>query len=188
VSETRVEVFRRFFEAIVEQCQQEQLIWGRELYVDSTQVNANADLDSLTPRFAVEAQEAVQTHLAALFSDADSQQEQQKGATEVVAASPEATSTEVVTCTVPTPLPVTLSEPEQEELAQENAARHDWIAEQGKPQREVRGYYQPTADLRISTTDPDATPMRLRVEARTWATMFTTSSMAAKRASFSRCW
>jgi len=50
-----VEVFRRFFDAIVEHCQQEKLVWGKELYVDSTQVNANADLDSLTPRFAVEA-------------------------------------------------------------------------------------------------------------------------------------
>src|SRR5438093_1219621 len=28
--------------------------------------------------------------------------------------------------------------------------------------REVRGYYQRTSDLRISTTDPDATPMRLK--------------------------
>ena len=26
-----VEVFRRFFEAIVEQCQQEKLVWGKEL-------------------------------------------------------------------------------------------------------------------------------------------------------------
>jgi hypothetical protein len=45
---------------------------------------------------------------------------------------------------------------------QENAARHDWIAEEGRPQRDIRGYYQRTSDLRISTTDPDATPMRLK--------------------------
>src|SRR5213080_2428044 len=62
-----VDVFRRFFEAIVEQCHQEKLVWGKELYIDSTQVNANADLDSLTPRFAVEAREAIQSHLSALF-------------------------------------------------------------------------------------------------------------------------
>src|SRR5437667_5140557 len=89
-----VEVFRRFFDAIVEQCQQEQLIWGRELYVDSTQVNANADLDSLTPRFAVEAREAMQAHLAALFLDEDSKPEPPKVATEAVAVLPEVTSTE----------------------------------------------------------------------------------------------
>src|SRR5437667_9787715 len=63
-----LEVFRRFFEAIVEQCQQAKLVWGKELYFDSTQVNANADLDSLTPRFAVEAREAIQEHLTALFT------------------------------------------------------------------------------------------------------------------------
>src|SRR6266566_2726116 len=157
-----VEVFRRFFDAIVEQCQQEKFVWGKELYIDSTQVNANADLDSLTPRFAVEAREAIQTHLAALFSEEDTKPEPHKAETEIVAALPEATSPLVVTYPLPTPLPVVLPEPEQEELAQENAARHDWIAEQGRPQREVRGYYQRTSDLRISTTDPDATPMRLK--------------------------
>src|SRR2546427_8586299 len=62
-----LEVFRRFFEAIVEQCQQARLVWGKELYFDSTQVNANADLDSLAPRFAVEARETIREYLAALF-------------------------------------------------------------------------------------------------------------------------
>jgi transposase len=157
-----VDAFRRFFDAIVEQCQQEKLVWGRELYIDSTQVNANADLDSLTPRFAVEARAAIQAHLAALFAEEASQQELQTGAPEAIAASPEATATAVNACPVPLPLPVALAEPVREELIQENAARHDWIAEQGRPQREVRGYYQRTSDLRISTTDPDATPMRLK--------------------------
>src|SRR6266852_4807430 len=59
-----VDVFRRFFEKIVEQCQQAGLVWGRELYLDGTQVNANADLDSLKPRFYVEA------HLDNLFGQA----------------------------------------------------------------------------------------------------------------------
>src|SRR5579859_2103840 len=58
-----VEVFRRFFEKIVEQCQQAGLVWGKELYIDATKVKANASLDSLTPRFAVEA------HLANLFAE-----------------------------------------------------------------------------------------------------------------------
>src|SRR6266571_7659997 len=75
-----VEVFRRFFDAIVEQCQQAKLIWGKELYLDSTQVNANADMDSLVTRFAVEAREAIQTHLAALFAEANPQQEPQEAA------------------------------------------------------------------------------------------------------------
>ncbi|HEX6108930.1 MAG TPA: IS1182 family transposase [Ktedonobacteraceae bacterium] len=157
-----VEVFRRFFDAIVEQCQQEKLVWGRELYVDGTQVNANADLDSLAPRFAVEAREAMQAHLAALFSDEDAQHEQQEASEDRADTSNAEATSPVAICPAPLPLPFVLSEPEQEELAAENAARHDWIAEQGKPQRAVHGYYQRTSDLRISTTDPDATPMRLK--------------------------
>jgi hypothetical protein len=38
------------------------LVWGRELYFDTTKVEANASLDSVAPRFAVEA------HLGALFA------------------------------------------------------------------------------------------------------------------------
>ena len=33
-----VTIFRRFFDRIVEQCQQAGLVWGKELYFDSTQV------------------------------------------------------------------------------------------------------------------------------------------------------
>src|SRR5436190_3248175 len=49
-----VELFRRFFDAIVEQCQQAGLVWGKEHYVDATKVNANASLASVKPRFFVE--------------------------------------------------------------------------------------------------------------------------------------
>ena len=57
-----VEMFRRFFEAIVDQCQQAGLVWGKELYVDATKVNANASMASVKPRFAVDA------HLRELFA------------------------------------------------------------------------------------------------------------------------
>src|SRR5438067_1288490 len=57
-----VEVFRRFFETVVDQCQQAGLIWGKELYADATKVQANAAVSSLKPRFAVEA------HLENLFA------------------------------------------------------------------------------------------------------------------------
>jgi transposase len=158
-------VFHRFFEAIVEQCRQAKLIWGKELYIDATKVNANADLDSLMPRFAVEAREAFQAHLAALFAE-----ETQDGKEQAVPApaqdTPEAPPNEEASaCALPSSppsLPVTLPAPLYEALAQEHAARHDWIAEEGRPDREIRGYYQRTSDLRISTTDPDATPMRLK--------------------------
>ncbi len=151
-----VEVLRRFFDAIVEQCQQEKLVWGKELYIDSTQVNANADLDSLTPRFAVEAREAMQAHLAALFAEEDAQRKPQE------AGGASAQTTPQTDATAPLPLPVILSEAEQEELASENMARHDWIAQEGRQQREVHGLYQRTSDFKVSTTDPDATSMRLK--------------------------
>src|SRR5512135_880110 len=107
-----VDVFRRFFEAIVEQCQQAGLVWGRELYIDGTQVNANADLDSLTPRFAVEARESIQAHLEALFFEGDSKPEQLEataGSTD--SPLPQDTSP-VAICPAPPPLPVVLSEAE----------------------------------------------------------------------------
>ena len=139
------------------------LVWGKELYVDATQVNANADLDSLTPRFAVEARETIQAHLAALFSQEDTSQEQQKEEQRTADLPTEDTPLEKGACSEPTPLPTVLPEPLREELAAENAARHDWIAEDGRQHREeVHGSYRRTADFRISTTDPDATPMHLK--------------------------
>jgi len=58
-------LFQRFFEQIVDLCQEAGLVWGRELYFDGTKVEANADLDSLVPRFSYEAKR----HLGDLFAD-----------------------------------------------------------------------------------------------------------------------
>jgi transposase len=155
-----LDVFQRFFEAIVEHCQKAKLVWGKELYFDSTQVNANADLDSLAPRFAVEAREAIQDHLAALFAPEPETPENDEAShgddlpPEPLPVDPTSSS--------PIPLPTTLSEAQHEELTTDNVARHDWIAEGGKQERDVHGRYPRTADFRISTTDPDATPMRLK--------------------------
>src|SRR6266581_8417445 len=66
-----VDVFRQFFEAIVEQCQQAGLVWGKELYFDGTKVQANASTDSLQPRFFVEA------HLANVFAEQAAAQTEQ---------------------------------------------------------------------------------------------------------------
>jgi transposase len=188
-----LEIFRRFFDAIVERCQQAGLVWGRELYFDATQVQADASLDSLTVRFAVDARQAqqardahakasgehgrdgaaweavprptaaVEAHLVALFPQDQTAETAGEGAPPVPASPTSPTAaTAAAEPTVPSPLPLTCSGPLQQDLAAANAARHDWIAEGGRQQREVRGVYQRTADLRISTTDPDATPMRLK--------------------------
>ena len=56
-----LEIFRGFFEKVVEMCFEAGLVRGEELFFDSTKVKANADIDSLASRFLVE------THLSGLF-------------------------------------------------------------------------------------------------------------------------
>ena len=130
------------------------MVWGKELYVDATKVQANALLDSLKPRFFVEA------HLADLFGaeteELPNENEQQISQTEAVSNEP----AEQEETPLPAQLPVSLSQEEREALCQSNAARHDWIEQQGAQNRRVTGRcYQRIADLRVSTTDPDATIM-----------------------------
>ena len=129
-----LDIFRRFFDRIVEQCQQAGLVWGQELYIDATQVLANAALDSLAPRFAVEA------HLANRFPPA-----------EPAASAPGA---------APAGLPVAVSADLAADLKQTNAQRHDWLARVGQPNRTVvRGSYHRRSDYEASRTDPDAALM-----------------------------
>jgi transposase len=90
-------LFRRFFERVVELCDEAGLVWGKELYTDATKVAANASLESLAPRFAVEA------HLAALFPDPASDQADE-------------------TSVAPTSLPGPLSDAARSELAQANTS------------------------------------------------------------------
>jgi transposase len=136
-----LDVFRRFFEAIVEQCLAAGLVWGRELYFDATKVEANAALDSVAPRFAVEA------HVAALFTAADGPEDMD----------------EEGDGDGPAQLPVALTAAARAALAEAAASRHDWIGEAGHPDRSVmRGDYQRVADFRASATDPDASLMRYR--------------------------
>ena len=106
-------------------------------------VEANASVDSVKPRFFVDA------HLANLFSA-----EAEEGGAEAVQ---EVSQEEPPT---PKPLPTSLSPEEYDALTQHNEARHDWIEHLGAQDRRVtsRGYHR-MADLRVSTTDPDATLM-----------------------------
>jgi transposase len=136
-----VTVFRCFFDRIAAQCQQTGLVWGKELYFDSTQVEANADRDKMLPRFYVE---AMNEHLTALFPEEDTSQQHQVLPVEQT----------------PIPLPMNLPPEVEAELAAKNAARHDWIAELGRPDRaETHGSYRRQADIWVNTTDPDATLM-----------------------------
>jgi transposase len=138
-----VDTFQRFFETIVDLCQEAGLVWGRELSVDATKVEANADLDSLVPRFYY----AAKTHVADLFADdAPTLREEtaREGATDDVppgvARLPRALAPQG---------PPVASPPGK--LLEER--RLD-------PNRPAVGSYRRTADFRVSVTDPDATPMR----------------------------
>jgi hypothetical protein len=118
-------VFRRFFEAVVEQCLAAGLVWGQELYIDATKVAANASLDSLHPRFAVEAQ------LARLFGSPEDANDGDEASGTVVEEGGDA----------PVRLPVALSEATLADLAARAAAQHDWLhrwARLGSPRRRAR--------------------------------------------------
>ena len=133
------DVFRRFFEELVEQCVAAGLVRGQELYIDSTAVAANAAVGSLRPRFAVEA------HLARLFQAPDGGGDGASGGG-----------------SGPMPLPVELAEEARAELAERAADRHGWIGNAGRPDRaKTSGPYRRTADFRASPTDPDASPLRM---------------------------
>jgi transposase len=130
-------IFKRFFEAIVQQCRAAGLVWGKELYFDATQVEANASLDSGAPRFAVEA------HLEALFAG-DGPDEPGPAADECA----------------PAQLPAAAGADLLARLAPANAARHDWLARDGRPDRTVtHGRYRRRSDFEASRTDPDAALM-----------------------------
>ena len=133
--------FRRFFEAIVERCAEAGLVWGEELYFDATKIEANASLESITPRFAVE------QHLQDLFEE-NLQEEDPAGSQ----ADPERAA--VGDLDPPPSI-------EDEDLTSNNAAKSHWISKAGHQDREVKGnFYRRKADLFLSKTDPDTSPMK----------------------------
>jgi transposase len=111
-----LEVFRRFFEAIVDQCLATGLVWGEELYINAIKVAANASPDWLQPRFAVEA------HLARLFTAREDHGEE-SGASGADDGNQ------------PAWLPVTPVDEGQAVLAARETTRHNWIGQAGRPDR-----------------------------------------------------
>jgi transposase len=137
-----VAIFERFFEKVVDLCQETGLVWGRELFVDATKVRANADLDSLVPRFY----HAAKTHVADLFAD-DVPTDDAEGESEAVA---DALPAGVVRLPSAAGDEVGRVDPPPWKLLEER--RLD-------PNRPTVGSYRRTTDFRVSPTDPDATPM-----------------------------
>jgi transposase len=136
-----LEVYRRFFERIVQECMDAGLVWGEELYFDATKVEANASMESRIPRFSAEA------HLSGLFG------EEEIPATKAAddASGSSAEDDHFVG---------TLPAAEDEGLRAKNAKRADWISRDGRPDRTiVRNGYRRKSDYELSPTDPDASLM-----------------------------
>jgi transposase len=134
-------VFRCFFERIVEMCFEAGLVWGEELYFDASKVEANASLDSTRSRSLLEElANRLDEHLGEIFS-------------EQMSFAQDADATAITAVVGPTA-------EKRRALAHNNARQHRWISEAGRQHREVvRWGYKRMADLRVSTTDPDASPM-----------------------------
>jgi transposase len=138
-----LEVFRRFFEQIVEMCMDAGLVRGKELFFDSTKVEANAAMGSLGPRWTVEA------HLEGLFEAQEAHPPQEEGE-EIPEKGHEIAQ-----------LPTACDN----SLREQNATKSDWISRARRQDRSFKSGYRPrTSDSRASRTDPDATPMISRAK------------------------
>ena len=135
-----LEVSRRFFERIVEECVEAGLVWGEELFFDATKVEANASMESRVLRFSAEA------HLGKLFEN--------EGADETEAADEASEPHAAADLDA-------LAVASDREFRAKNERRGDWISKDGEPDRTiVRGGYRRRSDYELSPTDPDASLMQ----------------------------
>jgi transposase len=134
-----IDVFQRFFEQVVDLCQEVGLVWGKELYFDATKVEANAGIPSLVPRFYYEAT----THVADLFADEPTEEDER----------PAAVDDDLPEGIVAIPIGAENLPP---------ASDPPWrLLEERRldPKRPSHRGYRRTGDFRVSPTDPDASPM-----------------------------
>ena len=134
-----VDIFQRFFEKVVDLCQEARLVLGKELYFDATKVEANAGIPSLVPRFYHQAK----THVADLFAD-------EGGENASVTPADDAPREIVRLPTAPDAAGALTMDDQPWRLLEER--RLD-------PRRPSHGGYRRTSDFRVSPTDPDASPM-----------------------------
>jgi transposase len=149
-----LDVFRRFFERVVELCQAAGLIWGKELFFDATRVRANASVDSVVPRLG----RVVDDHVEALFpSGGDAGDEGREGSDAGEAPPPPA-----VLPLPPRPdaaLGMPPRRPGRQRLIVE-PQRWD-LLERARldPARPLASGYRRLSAERVSRTDPDAALM-----------------------------
>ena len=146
-----IEVFQRFFEKIVDLCQVAGLVWGRELYFDATRVRADADTDSLVPRFAFDAK----AHLTDLFAG-DPVVPDESGGNAGGASNPDS-------------LLLFPTDGGAGRRTEGGPTARPWnLLDERRldPKRPAKRGYRRTSDFWVSTTDPDATPMWTAGKAR----------------------
>jgi transposase len=132
-------VFRRFFDRVVELCQDADLIWGKELLVDATKVPGNADTDSLVPRL----KEVIDDHLIELFGDQEEEIDE--------APSPDTSPPLLYPSPfAATPTPGTDAEAQMKRWDLLETCRLD-------PERPLSQGYERLSNRKVSTTDLDAT-------------------------------
>jgi transposase len=164
-----IDLFQRFFEKIVDLCQEAGLVWGRELYFDVTKVEANAGIPSLVPRFYYDAK----AHIADLFPDELDPDE----------TKPRPTDADLPAGIVRLPIEIN---------AEDMLTGGDppWrLLEERRldPRRPAKRGYRRTSDFRVSPTDPDASRCGTGVRSAS-ATTITTSSTVGSAASSSPPW
>ena len=140
--------FQRFFAHIVELCRQAGLVRGEELIFDATKVRANADIDSLVPRWYREAT----AHLDGLFPEGGAE-----------AALPDESAPAAGQHADPDPPHLPFAGPADEEAHLAAANRAAWkLLEQHRldPARPPSCSYRRQTDLLVSRTDPDAAPLQ----------------------------
>jgi transposase len=152
-------LFQAFFTHVVELCQQARLVWGAELVVDGTKVCANADIDSLVPRWYA----AAKAHLEELFADDGASAASCDTEVAALPATSDAPAAVPPSDAPPLPRLRFSGTPEAERaLAAANAAAWKLLDTcRLNPDRPPSGPYQRITDRRVSTTDSDAAPLRV---------------------------
>src|SRR4051794_25873053 len=151
-------IFQRFFEHVVDLCQQAGLLWGRELFFDATKIRANAALNSVVPRFYLQAKAQAKEHVATLF-DGDSAPAADDATTPGLRPRA-AEAAEASESPPPTRLPTRLLPEAEAQLAEANQAAWKLLDHRRlDPERGASSSYHRMSDLRGSPTDPDAALM-----------------------------
>ncbi len=137
-----LDLFRRFFEHVVELCDEAGLIWGKELLVDATKVPANAADSSIVPRL----REVIDDHLVELFAQDEVDSDQ--------GIPSSANSKPSLLYSSPSPG----SEGDCDRETEEMSRRWDLLDTcRLEPDRPLSQGYERVSNRKVSRTDPDAT-------------------------------